>query len=195
MTYRAQRRWADALLPEISRLLAAVFVCPAPDYRDMHEATDLMVLTVRPFDVACRVRKFHYWTRPQWRQEFTIRSSLPSGAKTEWDKITEGWGDFMFYGFADESGTRLHEARILNLNVFRAAHIRGTVPFLPVPNEDGTEGRAYSLASFPSDLIFKHWTPDELQPAAQNQHDVDRLERENEELRARLEYLQDVAAL
>lgn len=187
MIYRTQRRWADALLPDISRMLAAVFVCPAPDHEDMHEATDLMVLTVRPFRVACRMRKYKYWTNEAWRQQFTIRAGLPSGAKTEFDKIVDGWGDFMFYGFADEAGESVHEARILNLNVFRAALIRSEVPWQSVPNEDGTHGRAYTVTDFPPDLVFKHWTPSYL---ATDTKQIQRLERENEELRAHLEYLQ-----
>lgn len=193
MSYRTQRRWADALLPQISGLLAAVFVCPAPDHEDMHEATDLMVLTVRPFRVACRVRKHKYWQVEHWREQFTIREFVRAGVKTEFDKIIDGWGDFMFYGFADEQGTILHEARILNLNVFRATLIRQEVNFESVPNEDGTRGRAYNVADFPTDLVFKHWTPDALLPVAPAQHEIVKLEHENEELRARLEYLETTA--
>lgn len=74
-----------------------------------------MVLTLGPARIACRIRDDSY--RARYGHEFTLRSSLPSGGRTELSKVIEGWGDYFFYGFADEN--RLTQWFIGDLKAFR----------------------------------------------------------------------------
>jgi hypothetical protein len=52
--------------------------------------------------VAVRLRRDGYAQR--FADQFTIRYHRASGAKTELDKIIEGFGDWMFYGHTDSTG-------------------------------------------------------------------------------------------
>ena len=66
-----------------------------PDEIDQKQAADLMVLTAGNVKIACRLRRRGYVEK--YRYEFTIRALRDSGAETELSKITNGWGDWMFY--------------------------------------------------------------------------------------------------
>jgi hypothetical protein len=77
--------------------------------------TDLIVLELKAVRIACRIRKDKY--REKYGHEFTIRSFRKSGNKTELAKIVEGWGDYIFYGFADDEG--LTQWFIGDLKAFR----------------------------------------------------------------------------
>lgn len=99
----------------------------------------------------------------QYPDEFTIRASRPSGAKTELPKILEGWGDYIFYGFATEDVTELAAWTLGSLNVFRLWHHRelwaGRRPGVGKANGDGSsEFRAYSLADLPAEFVVARKT-------------------------------------
>ena len=113
-----------------------------------------MVLKMEAIRIACRVRTGKY--QKKYGNEFTIRSTRPSGAKTELRKIIEGWGDYMFYGFGD--GSNLIIWHLLDLKIFRSIFLdmvyRRNVP-REIPNKDNSSSfMAFDLSSFPSDLII-----------------------------------------
>lgn len=119
MAYRFEvdKRWSDKFLPEIKSILGGCLISEAPITDDREKNTDLIVLTMAPFRIACRVRKHSYFAR--YPGQFTIRASRPTGTKTELAKIVEGWGDYLFYGFADDADSSLHAWGLGSLNVFR----------------------------------------------------------------------------
>jgi hypothetical protein len=117
------KNWSDVFLPEIKRILGEQFIAEPPVEEDRERNTDLMVLRLDSIRVGCRVRrKFNWKGQDQvllYGHEFTIRSDRPSGNKTELRKIIEGWGDYFFYGFSDETEKRLERWFIGDFNIFR----------------------------------------------------------------------------
>jgi len=74
------------------------------------------------------VRKFKYLK--DYGHEFTIRAGRPNGTKTELTKIIEGWGDYFFYGFADEQEKELArwilgDLKVLRLYISRLIALKG----------------------------------------------------------------------
>ena len=118
MDWRHDKRWSDRFIPEIKRILGEQLIEVANDTEDQQHNTDLISLRL-PGDVrfACRIRKHGYLAN--YADEFTLRCSRPSGRDTEIDKLLAGWGDYLFYGFADEAEQALAAWFIGDLNVFR----------------------------------------------------------------------------
>ena len=90
--------WQLRFLPTIRRLVGPLLLVAAPLDLDMAEATDRLVLRARDLRIGCRVRRLggRYAERYPW--DFTIRSKRDTGATTELEKISNGWGDLLFYG-------------------------------------------------------------------------------------------------
>jgi len=159
-SYVSQRAWSDRYIPEIKRIIGPLLLVEAPEQKDMREATDLIVFTARNLDIACRVRKPKYYA--DYPFEFTIRKAALNGGKTEWDKIREGFGDWMFYGFvADEfdPSQGFLAWYVVDLNILRAEMISFAVwsmnrrlprPFFAADrqNGDNTAFKAYDLRTF-----------------------------------------------
>jgi hypothetical protein len=118
----ADKVTSDVYLPEIKAILGRELISEAPILEDQERGTDLMVLTLAPFRVACRIRRHAYLSK--YPGEFTLRAGRPSGFKTELAKIVEGWGDYFFYGFGNEDGSRLSAWKLADLKVFRYWHMR-----------------------------------------------------------------------
>ena len=154
--------WQRGLIPEIKRILANYLICEAPAEEDMQHNTDLIVLRLDTVRVACRMRRYGYLDR--YANEFTIRVSRPSGDKTELAKILEGWGDYVFYGFASDDGSELASWMLGNLRVFRLWHHKqlwsGRRPGEAKNNRDGSSNfRAYDLADLPEGFIVARKAP------------------------------------
>lgn len=153
MTWEGRKRWADRFLPEMSRIIGEHLIVEAPLEEDRNRNTDLIVLRLEAVRIACRVRRFGYLQR--CGDEFTIRTANPSGARTELDKVMDGWGDFMLYGFCDPTETHLQRWTLIDLSVFRrwvAEHLfqtNGRLPGTPFGNDDGTRFRAFRYADCP----------------------------------------------
>ena len=153
MTWEGRKRWADRFLPEMSRIIGEHLIVEAPLEEDRHRNTDLIVLRLEAVRIACRVRRFGY--KAKCGDEFTIRTGHPSGARTELDKVMDGWGDFMLYGFCDHSETFLQRWTLIDLDVFRRwvtehkeLH-QGYLPGVQFGNPDGTRFRAFRYADCP----------------------------------------------
>jgi len=144
--------WSNRFVPAIKRLVGPHLLTPAALEQDAHEATDLIVLVARDMRIAARVRRQGY--ADSFPYEFTIRARRDSGAVTELEKIVNGWGDWFFYGHADNfDGFSLWW--LIDLHSFRAALIRNSnngtkLRFGDKPNGDGTFFKWFDLRSFPS---------------------------------------------
>lgn len=115
--WEADKRWSDRFLPEIKMILGLHLIGEPPIEEDCERNTDLIVLKMDPVRIACRIRKNEYYAR--YPNEITIRSGRPSGAKTELAKIIEGWGNYLFYGFANCDETALAAWRLCDLSALR----------------------------------------------------------------------------
>jgi len=113
--WQQDKKWSDQFLPEIKSILGVHLIGEPPLEEDQERNTDLMVLKMDAVRIGCRIRTIDYMGR--YGDEFTIRAGRPSGIKTEMSKIIEGWGDYFFYGFGDDSG--LKQWTLARLNIFR----------------------------------------------------------------------------
>jgi hypothetical protein len=103
--WEKNKRWSDQFLPEIKRILGEYLISEPPVEEDAERNTDLIVLRLDAVRIACRVRNHRYLQA--YSDEITIRNKVASNNKTELTKIVEGWGDYFFYGFANETETQL----------------------------------------------------------------------------------------
>jgi hypothetical protein len=110
-------RWSGRFIPAVRDIIAKHLVTVASVYEDQHLATDLVVLqaTSRAQRIACRLRRAKYIDR--YGQQFTVRSSTRDGSPSELEKILDGWGDAMFYGFANDE--HIVQWFLGDLDVFR----------------------------------------------------------------------------
>ncbi|MFZ3046509.1 MAG: hypothetical protein WA151_11385 [Desulfatirhabdiaceae bacterium] len=158
--YQRDREYADRFILKMSAYLGMCFFKEAPAKEDMEHNTDLVVLNMGALRIACRLRKFGMLAR--YGDEFTIRASRPSGIKTELDKVMAGWGDYFFYGFANEHDTDIAKWTVIDLTAFRSwchgyivAH-SGEFPGEFKNNADGSSGfRAFCFADLPADVVFR----------------------------------------
>lgn len=157
MGYSDNRVWSDRHMPQIKRIVGPYLLDP-PEYEqyDWLEGTDLIVLKAKDMRISCRVRRPKYL--PKYAGQFTMRSRLDSGTKTELAKVYEGFGDWMFYGFAlRDDAPGIGRWSLIDLDAFRAHMIRDSgdnrvVRFRPeIPNGDGTYFTAFDIESFPAD--------------------------------------------
>ena len=118
MSWQRNKKWADKFMPTVKAILGQALITSAPLVEDAHRNTDLVVLRSGDVRIACRIRKAAYAQR--YAHQFTIRCGNANGSKTELAKILEGWGDFMFYGFANQEETGLLGWAIGDLDVFRS---------------------------------------------------------------------------
>jgi hypothetical protein len=98
--YANNRAWADLYMPHVRWLVTKYSLVESTPFDDQHHATDLTTIHARPLDVAVRMREHYYIEK--YGFEFTIRSKRVSGELTEFDKLTAGFCDWYFYGFASE---------------------------------------------------------------------------------------------
>lgn len=150
-TYDVNRTWSDQYLPQVKSIISEHLISVAPDALDQKQATDLLTLDAKDRRIAVRVRRPGYGER--YPYDFTLRSGLPSGAKTELAKIVEGYGDWLMYAHADAHGG-LAGWWLIDLRAFRAALIRRGQHGICMGehvNHDGTRFCWFDVRSFPSD--------------------------------------------
>ena len=147
MSYKKQREWSDLFMPSVKSILGKVIIIESTFKEDTEEGFDL--ITPEQKRIACRVRDYERYKK--YIQEFTIRSQSYHNRKTEIDKIIqEKRGDWMFYGFT--KGNEVIYWSIINLDVFRSNH--KSAHYKERKNLDGTKFRAYSMGSFPQNIII-----------------------------------------
>jgi hypothetical protein len=140
--------WQLRFLPTIKRLVGPLLLETASLDLDMAEATDLLVLRARDLRIGCRVRRMGYAERYPW--DFTIRSKRDTGATTELEKITNGWGDLLFYGHeASQQSNDIEHWFLIDLASWRSYLMRRKVPWgNDIPNGDGTYFRKWDVRDF-----------------------------------------------
>lgn len=136
--WEREKQWSDRLLPHIKRILGEQLISEPPVEEDMRRNTDLIVLKLDAIRIACRVRRYQYLAA--YGDEFTIRAALPSGTQTELSKIIEGWGQYLFYGFATQEETELAAWVLGDLNAFRLWFNRCLYRKPPYPWKDCKNG-------------------------------------------------------
>lgn len=164
--YSADRAWADQWIPTFKQIIGPHLLRTSSFEEDVKYAADLIVLTAEDKKIACRVRREGY--AKTYPNQFTIRSHRDNGAKTELEKIREGWGNWMFYGH--ESGKTIHPWWIIDLKSYRS-HIshdgwkkeeRREIIWGEKPNKDGTHFVWFDIKSFPEHpaLLVAQSTPE-----------------------------------
>ena len=157
--YAIDRQFTDRFARAVCDIVGPRLLTPSTIEVDCREATDF-VLVAKDMKISARVRRIVPYLK-KFSNQFTIRSWRDSGATTELTKIIDGWGNWLFYGFADEPDDfRLWH--IINLDVFRASLIRNNqLASLgrQVPNGDGTYFVPFTYDEFPPELIIDKWAP------------------------------------
>lgn len=148
----------DPYLEHAREIIGPHLVHEAPLELDRKENTDLLVLG-REVRVAVRIRANRYEAR--YGDEFTLRSGRPSGAKTELQKVLDGFGDYFLYGFRSkyEPG-RLSSWVLGDLDVFRRWYAEHEDAGTPMQNRQGpvddrTWFRAFRIDELPDDFVIE----------------------------------------
>lgn len=184
-SFATDKRRVDRFEPEIKRILGEQLIATADIERDQKQATDMLVLSMKPFTVGCRVRGFDCLTGydrmhgEPWIEQFTIRASRPSGVETELSKMTKGWGDYGFYGFADAGDAELAAWTIYRYDVFRhaftwSADVRRRLKEQMSNTDRSSTFACFSWGQFPPEMVVaqggdafvEKWTNDEYQRLA-----------------------------
>lgn len=159
--WKEDKNWVDLFEPTIKRILGNTFIKTASKRIDMEEATDLLVLELKPLTIACRIRRYDYYFKWDYKNELTIRLNRPSGKKSEFKKICEGWADYYFYGFSNqyEDGSGFKSYSIFDLKVFRREWIfnnwKHHLKFKKQINKDSSsEFFAFKISCFPKDFVL-----------------------------------------
>lgn len=153
MNYSANRQWSDQYIPAIKQIVGPLLLEEATFEVDTKEATDLIVLNARDKRIAARIRRAGYVN--EYGFEFTLRSEVPSGCKTELQKVVDGFGDWMFYGHAERNDCpNILRWMVIDLHCLRAAMIRGQCPGKKHGNKDGTKFVAFDIRYLPIDVVI-----------------------------------------
>ena len=151
MSYDIDRRWSDAFIPAIKNIVGPLLLEESSFEVDTQQAADLIVLNAKDKTIACRVRRCGY--EDKYGNEFTIRAKRDSGAKTELEKIVDGFGDWMFYGHAHPDGMNISRWMVVNLAALRAALIRKKAFPIKQSNNDGTHFVAFDVRALPDQCL------------------------------------------
>lgn len=156
-SYQQDKKWSDKFIHQIKHILGFYLIGVASFEDDAERNTDLIVLRMDGIRIACRLRQGFYLAK--YANEFTIRYERPSGTKTELAKILEGWGDYLFYGFAANENT-LEQWFIGDLNVFRKwfnseiKRLNGRIPGSKKWNRDESSSfLVYNIMDLPSGFV------------------------------------------
>lgn len=153
-SYSDNRDWSDQWIPRIREIVGPYLLEPSSFDVDTTQATDLVIVTSRLIQIACRVRRAGYL--PKYEHDFTIRRQTKHGAKTEFEKLLNGMADWMFY--AHEGDGDFAKWMLINLDVWRRemvvnAEVRHAAR-QKVPNGDGTYFTPFDVRRFPPDLLI-----------------------------------------
>lgn len=166
--WKADKQWSDKFLHEIKGIVGQTLIGEVEE-EDQQRNTDLIVLKLEAVRIACRIRRNSYFQNNEYKQQFTIRTKRHSGAETELSKVLSGWGDYIFYGFSDESEESIVAWIIGDLAQFRIWFVRyitthqGKYPGLVKTNGDGSSDFiAFNLSELPERFIVNRNTV--LQP-------------------------------
>ena len=155
--FRSDYEWQRNFLDPIRNIVGPLLLKDATFEEDTKEATDMLVLKARDMRIGCRVRRAAGGYANLYPWQFTIRSRRDSGAATELEKITNGWGDWMFYGHAEHDGPWSSSPSfsrwfVIDLAAWRAQMIRSKCqagwPTNHFNHSDGTHFKAFDVRGF-----------------------------------------------
>lgn len=152
MGYDTDRRWSDAFIPAIKKIVGPLLLEESSFEVDTQQAADLVVMNARDKTIACRIRRSGYANK--YGHEFTIRAKRDTGTKTELEKIIDGFGDWMFYGHAAEDGMNVSRWMVISLPALRAAIIRKQATAIKQSNADGTHFVAFDVRELPDNCVI-----------------------------------------
>lgn len=113
------------------------------------------VLSFPDVKIPIRIRKHEYLKY----MDLTIRSKSKYNNKTEIDKLKEGFGDYYFYAWTDETKTSKGNNNILTYMILDLSVFRNTVLENPSikdkPNFDGTCFNTYTMKQLQDNGIVK----------------------------------------
>jgi hypothetical protein len=154
--YSEDREAVDTFETQIKRVCGEIFIKTASKKIDCEEATDLIVMELEPIRIACRLRNLYYYEKYPF--DFTVRFTRPSGNKSEYEKIMDGWCDYNFYGF--HSDNTIISWFIGDLNVFRKeltneAIGESNISYTKSYNKDNSSTfLAFDRRTFPKEFII-----------------------------------------
>ena len=163
--WQAEKQWSDRFMAEIKQIISEHFdigvhrMFEASVIEDMERNTDLVVWhwDLELIRIACRVRRHKYLC---YGDEFTIRSGHIHNVQTENGKVREGYGDYFFYGFADETETKLCRWLLGDLKVLRQYItqnlLENRTPWRAKNNNDGTSFWVFRHQDVPNFVIARH---------------------------------------
>ena len=149
---RLERKFAN----EIKAILGLQFIGQDP-IMDKQQGTDFLVFSIAPIKVGLRLRTYRYYQNPEYRNQFTIRFKLASGAKTEYQKIKEGLVQYILYGFVDETETKMVQYFIGDLSVFNEYEAGMKTEIHQNKDKNPSWLKAYYIKDFPKEFIIKFW--------------------------------------
>jgi hypothetical protein len=149
MSYAERRAWSDRFTPTIKQIVGPYLLTTTPEEIDCTQAADLMIFTAHGCMIAARVRTPGYIGR--YLYDVTLRSRCESGARTELQKIVDGFADWFFYGHSDDAETGFAAWWLINMKAIRAALIRRPPGFKmgEKRNGDGSCFMHCDLRTFP----------------------------------------------
>lgn len=154
--YEEQRAWAEQFMPEVKRIVGPLLLESAPFEIDVKEATDLIVMRAKDLRIGVRMRQEWVASHPEFMWQFTMRSRNGAGL-TELQKVTNGFGDWLFYGFGNESDLSIPRWYVIDLSAWRAQMIRNkaVVRRGEVPNKgDNTWFAWYDVRTFTETVVL-----------------------------------------
>jgi hypothetical protein len=138
--YILDREYTDQYYPAIKQAITQSLDLPpsikidiAPDLEDMEQATDYIVKLTGNITIACRIRRPNCLYR-----DFTIRGWRITGAKTEHQKLKEGFAQYYLYAWAKDKQD-FADWIFLCLDKFRKSGLLDR-PHELIKNPDGTTG-------------------------------------------------------
>jgi len=149
-TWQGDKAWSDRYTDAIASIAGRYLIKVAPEADDTMRNTDLTVFSVNGGRMGARIRDAQYYAR--YGNEFTIRTSRPSGNATELEKLMSGWGNYFFYGFASGEPGQLQAWCLVDLTALRAWFHRemisnkGQLPGSQCTNKDGVTFLAVSAS-------------------------------------------------
>ena len=153
--YSEKRKWSDQFMPEVKEIVGKYIMTFASIEDDVNRNTDLTIIGAMPVRIACRVRSGKYLER--YGDQFTLRTGVISGNETEFGKVMKGFGDFIFYGIANQEETAIQTWFIGDLSVFRLWYVRclemGDIKWQNLSNGDGSGFKAFTVSYLPKEFI------------------------------------------
>ena len=146
-TYSQRRKWSDANLEQVKKVLGSKFIIEASFKADTERGIDLVMPELK---FAVRIRQTQYTNY----KDFTIRSS-GGGGRSEYAKLLDVRvrPDFLFYAFSLDKNS-LMGGYLIDLAAWHASLITKEIKPMFRRNKDGSHFVAFPFKSSYSEQII-----------------------------------------